>query len=473
MANYNRRHFLQSMGALSFLGGTTALSGLTAMKAHAADTTGYKAMVCILLAGGMDHADTLIPFDQPTYNAYEDVRPNIISNHGGTRDRDQLMALSPVNAADFGGRQVALPIELSEIANMFSNGDAAIVSSVGPLLEPTTRAAIDAGNASLPVRLFSHNDQQSTWMALGPEGERFGWGGKFADAVLRSNPTENPLFATITAANPGVFLAGEMTRQFRTGSNGPANPSILQNEGLLGRTDGDSRARDALRDYLEQTTTSKNNLFQQDLVATNGRAIPNTERFTDALENGVELSTVFPDSSLGRQMKAIADTINIQQFAGNSRQIFYASTGGFDTHNNQANSMPGLHSNLSQSMDAFRRAMIEIGMWNDTTVFTLSDFGRTVVENGDGTDHGWGGHHFVMGGSVAGQRIYGDIPSMNVTGDEYTRSRGRLIPTQSVEQFAATLGDWFGLDSGELASALPNLANFDQKNLGFMGGGSA
>ncbi|MEL7447481.1 MAG: DUF1501 domain-containing protein, partial [Pseudomonadota bacterium] len=185
------------------------------------------------------------------------------------------------------------------------------------------------------------------------------------------------------------------------------------------------------------------------------------------------LSTVFPDTALGGKMKAIAETIAVRSSLNMNRQIFYATVGGFDTHSNQVDELPALHAEIAGAVAAFRTAMQEVSAWNDVTVFTGSDFGRSIIGNGDGTDHGWGGHHFVAGGSVVGKTIYGDMTGFDINGangEQYVSRRGILIPQVSVDQYAATLGRWFGLDAGELVAALPNLANFDQKDLGFLGG---
>ncbi|MEL7453274.1 MAG: DUF1501 domain-containing protein, partial [Pseudomonadota bacterium] len=168
-------------------------------------------------------------------------------------------------------------------------------------------------------------------------------------------------------------------------------------------------------------------------------------------------------------LQTIAETIDVRNELQVSRQVFFAAIGGFDTHSNQANRLPQLQAQISDALAAFRQAMIERGVWDQVTLFTASDFGRTTIDNGDGTDHGWGGHHFVMGGSVQGQRIYGDLPAPNLDLPQYTNSRGRLIPSVSVEQYAATLGRWFGLAEDELVSALPNLSQFAASDLGFMG----
>jgi uncharacterized protein (DUF1501 family) len=198
------------------------------------------------------------------------------------------------------------------------------------------------------------------------------------------------------------------------------------------------------------------------------RSVINNRAYDAALSTSSPVATVFPSSDIGGQLYAVANTIQIRQALDTNRQIFYAFMGGYDTHSGQTGTLPGLQAQLSEAITAFRTAMISMGVWDDVTLFTMSEFGRTTIDNGDGTDHGWGGHQIVTGGSVKGKAIYGDIPPPDFSSQSYTSTHGRMIPKVSVEQFAATLGTWFGLDSTELANALPNLANFNEKNLGFM-----
>jgi uncharacterized protein (DUF1501 family) len=187
-----------------------------------------------------------------------------------------------------------------------------------------------------------------------------------------------------------------------------------------------------------------------------------------ARQNTLPFNTVFADDSVSQQLKAAAETIRAQQFLNVSRQIFFVSTGGYDTHSAQAQTIGRLHANLANGIASFRQAMLEIGRWNDVVAFTASDFGRTQIDNGDGTDHGWGGHHFVAGGGVQGGRLYGNFPEADPTSLDYTSDRGRMIPQVSVEQYAATIGRWFGLDPSEINGVLPNLANFNSSDLGFL-----
>jgi uncharacterized protein (DUF1501 family) len=346
----------------------------------------------------------------------------------------------------------------------------AVIGNVGPLIEPTDRTTYEGQLVRLPPRLFSHNDQQSTWATLGTEGSRYGWGGRFADAALASRPGDNPLFAAISATGNEVFLSGQRARQFRVSSNGSIPEfEMLSNRGLLGNNTAGNDARTRLRAFLARDTIDTPNLFVRDLLAMQSSAITNVDQLRTAAAETPDLTTAFPNTSLGGQLRAIADVIAMRTRLQTRRQVFVASIGGFDSHDNQSNALPGLQTQIDQAITAFVAAMRETGAWNDVTLFTISDFGRTTIENGNGTDHGWGAHQFVVGGSVVGRRIYGSIPDFDLNGPAYTRSRGRLIPGVSVEQFAGTLGRWFGLTSGELQLALPNLRNFSAADLGFMG----
>ena len=478
MANISRRHVLKGLGTAGFASSLGAMSGLGLNNAWAADTGGYKAMVCIFLKGGMDGADTILPYDQASYNQLRNVRDGLFGSYNAdsatsSRNRNNLLRMTLQNAGQFEGREFSMPRELAPLHSMFEGGDLAVVGNVGPLIEPTTRAAMDSNSAILPKRLFSHNDQQSTWMSFGVEGARRGWGGRFMDRVVASAPNQNRVFSAISTTSNDVFLAGENVSQFKVGSGGVREPDLYNNRNLLGYNDGDDAARQKIKAFLAKRDFQSQNIFEQDMALSTAKAVENTEQFAIAQANATPLTTVFANDRVSSQMKSVAETIQIRQFLNVSRQMFYVSTGGYDTHSNQANALGGLHAQLAAAISSFREAMIEIGEWNNVLVFTASDFGRTTIDNGNGTDHGWGAHHFVAGGAVRGGHLYGEVPFADVDSASYTKSRGRLIPTTSVEQYAATMGSWFGLDSGELRSALPNLGNFDAADLGFMGGATS
>lgn len=475
MTKLNRRQFMAGSVA-SFAGATGILGALGSQKAWSADTSGYKALVCVFLLGGLDHADTVLPTDEASYDLLAGIRPGLFNSYGvgsgtSSRDRQNLLGLNPLNTAEFGGRTFGLPAQLSPLREMFNAGELAIVGNVGPLLEPTERTSFEAQSVNIPPRLFSHNDQQSTWMALGVEGTRLGWGGRFADATIAADPSSDPLFAAITASSNDVFLAGEQARQFQAviGGDGAVGINIYERTSLIGGSQRFNAARTELEQFFARQNLGHENLFAQDLSRVSADGIANTGSFNAAIENAMPVSVTFPDTTLGRQLQAIAQAIDVRNEFNVNRQVFYATMGGFDTHSGQADDIPELHTQIAEAFAAFRSALIERNVWNDVTLFTASDFGRTTIDNGDGTDHGWGGHHFVMGGSVAGQRIYGDLPPADLDLPIYTESRGRLIPSTSVEQYAATLGKWFGLDEAEIAVALPNLSQFGAEDLGFMG----
>lgn len=474
MDRISRRLFLHGMAAT---GGLAAISSSFARPALAADTGGYKAMVGVFLKGGLDSNDVVLPMDQVHYDALVNLRQELFGRYAGgatpSRALDALLPLNIGNAGALGGRRFGLAPELSGLQGLFNAGEAALVGNVGPLIQPTTRQQFDDYAVPLPRNLFSHNDQQSTWMALDAEGQRTGWGGKIADIISAASPGTPSIYQNITVSRSDVFLSGEASRPFSVSTGEVDTLDILSRNWLLGGgSDGDAvRAR--LRDALLRRDHGSAFLLERDLAEASAQGIMDNEAFATVKNSAVDaITTVFPDTKLGEQLRAVAETIAIRDSLQVTRQIFYASLNGFDSHRNQANELPALTREISDAFAAFRNAMVEIGQWNNVVVFTFSDFGRTLTDNGNGTDHGWGGHHFVAGGGVRGARVYGDIPVPDLETEFYTPTRGRMIPGLSVEQFGATLGGWFGLNAAELASVFPNLSNFSQSDLGFMGGSS-
>ena len=460
-----RRTFLTGASALSAATLTGLGSSLSAFQASAAETSGYKAIVCLFFLGGLDGHDTVLPYDQASYDRYAAIRASLMDQYanmqgGSTRARDRLLPLSPSNAADFGGRQFALPEELSGIKSLFDDGDAAIVGNVGPLIQPLTAEQFENESVPQPKRLFSHNDQHSTWMSSQPEGAQFGWGGRFADAALAAGANAtNREFTTITSLGNELFLTGADALPYQIGLDGAPEVDAL-NFFADGRgTDAGDAIYQKLRDHFEAMDFESSNLIDRDVSNAMRTALTTNETFNAAFETVQPFSTQFPSNFLGQQLRAIANIVAIRDALLVNRQVFFVAIGGFDTHSNQVNDLPELQREIDGGVVAFFNAMKELGLGSDVTLFTASDFGRTLAINGDGTDHGWGGHHFVVGEAVQGGRIYGDIPPYDF-GHAQDAGSGRLIPTTSVEQFAEPLGRWFGLNDSEIAAALPNLANF-------------
>ncbi|XBQ16000.1 MAG: DUF1501 domain-containing protein [Oceanicaulis sp.] len=455
MTDPTRRTLLAGLGA-----GAALLPSFAGVRAEAAQVGGYKALVCVFLFGGMDGHDVLIPYDQPSYDSFANLRSAIAPE--ATRGRSVLLPLAPRNGAQFGARQFALPPELGGIKQMFDTGRASVVANVGPLVRPTDRRQYQDRAVDLPPRLFSHNDQQSVWQANAPEGARFGWGGLFADAALASgaNPGANA-FTTVSTSGDSLFLTGERTAPFNLGSRGPTQIRELRDaERRRDRSDANEQAYQRLRRHFSAADYRGNNLIARDVAAIMGTSLESNEAFLEAVAQPPVLGTDFPASRLGGQLRVIAETIAIRARLGVGRQVFFAATGGYDTHSNQVQSMPALLAELDAAITAFQSSMEYLGADRDVTLFTGSDFGRTFAINGDGTDHGWGGHHFVVGGAVNGGNIFGDPPPPGFD-HAWDAGRGRLIPGLSVDQYAASLGSWFGLSGPELEAALPNLRNFD------------
>jgi len=475
MTYINRRRFLKSSSALGFTAGTGLLAAIGASSANAANTSGYKALICLFFKGGMDQSDFILPVDKPSHDALGALRPDLFDSYNvgsgsSSRDRENLLKLNASNINGFGGREFGLAPEMSELHSLFESGNAAIIGNVGPLIEPTTRTTMAGLSARIPERLFSHNDQQSMWTSFGVEGSKIGWGGRFSDAAINSDATTNRIFTAISTSGNDVFLSGEMAKQFAAPVGIPEAARILRQRTRFGSGRNSDAARAAIEDHLAAANITSTNLYAKDLIDINRRTLENATSFRSAIETGTSVSEEFPESQLGRQLQTVANTIAARGIFNVSRQVFYVAIPGFDTHNGQTRNMPILQADISSSVAAFQRAMNELGVEQDVTLFTASDFGRTVISNKAGTDHGWGGHHFVVGGAVQGKRIYGTIPEYDVGAETYTESRGRLIPSVSVDQYAASLGTWFGLSENELNDALPNLNNFSVKDLGLFQG---
>ena len=461
MAYYNRRKFLSTMSATGFGASTGLLSAFASSQtANAMTSTDYKALVCIFFKGGLDAIDTLLPFDQPSYDTLRSIRRNIFDSYGvgsgsSSRDLQNLIELGELSGS--GGRRFALPPEMSRMAELYQSGDLAVVGNVGPLIEPVTRSSILNFTSALPRSLFSHNDQQSTWMSGAIEGQRNGWG---ADYARLSTSEANRTFAAVTAGGSDIFLNGGGIQQYVARAGGVSEPQIVEGFSILGSARDSDSIRDILRDHFSSSDVNSDSFLVQDIANIFAASRNSNSRYFDALQSSAPLSTDFPTTGLGSQLQVIAKTIQLQSSLNANRQVFYATIGGFDTHSGQTNDLPDLQQEISDAIWAFQNAMNELSLSNQVTTFTGSDFGRTLTNNGDGTDHGWGGHHFVVGGAVKGQNILGTIPEFDVQSEAYTQTGARMIPTTSVDEYAATLGRWFGISDTDLSTVLPFWDNF-------------
>jgi uncharacterized protein (DUF1501 family) len=358
---------------------------------------------------------------------------------------------------------------LAEIATLFEQDAAcAICANVGPLIEPTTKDQLLSQSVRLPPQLFSHNDQQDQWHSLrGDQATHSGWAGRVADVLTdpaSANPLVQPITLNISLSGQTLFQAGASTVPYTMGASGP---EIFF--GLDGQ-DGLSLARRAA--YERIIAATQRTMYERAFSGVQQRALQSAQRINNALSqvrapNPLAFGTMFPASPLGTQLRTVAEMIAVRDTLNASRQIFFVSTGGFDTHDNQLTDQPGLFTNLSRCIDAFYRATVEMGVAGNVTTFTQSDFGRTLTSNGDGTDHAWGGIQFVVGGAVHGRTMVGRYPLLQIGGAEDVGG-GRMIPALSADQYAATLARWFGVPDARLASVAPNIDHFAQRDLGFL-----
>ena len=491
----SRREFLRRAAILSGSVGPAALpfamNMATMNAAHAQSTTGYKALVCLFLYGGNDSANMVLPTDTTSWNTYSTVRataPDPIALRAeGTPADTGAAAASP---AALGGvlrltpnftafpvnnsRTFALHPSMPEMRSLFDAGRVAVIANAGPLITPLTKDEYRANSAAKPrpAKLFSHNDQQSTWQALGPEGVRTGWGGRFGDLLAGAN--SNTVFTSISVGGNAVFMAGDTVFQYQVGTGGAV---AIGN--ISGTLYGSAAAATSYRNIItannapnsvvhllgrEQTNMTKRSIDAQ--VAFQGAFAP-TATTVAAPSQYVQPSTrTNQNNGLAQQLQTVARIISVRSTLGAGRQVFFVSMGGFDTHDNQNRGQADLMARLSHAINYFDGVMATMGMSNNVTLFTASDFGRTFTSNGDGTDHGWGAHHFVHGGAVNGKEIYGRFPQVGLNQPDEVGS-GSFLPGVSVDQIGGTLGKWFGISNTNLNMVFPNLRNF-QADLGFM-----
>jgi uncharacterized protein (DUF1501 family) len=353
--------------------------------------------------------------------------------------------------------------------DLFASGRLAVLPNVGPLVRPTTKAQYQTAASSghqLPPQLFSHNDQQDQWHSLrGRAVMRSGWAGRVAD-LLAAQTGSQQLALNVSLAGQTLFQAGEVARPYVSGANGAASFTGFGTTGVNG---GRRTSYEAVLNASTASTT--NTMYERSFAAVQRRALQYADRVNAAIAAGPNFAAL-PNTGvtltpLQTQLRTVAKMIASRAQLSMSRQIFFVSVGGFDQHDTLLADQPGLLTNVSNSMKMFHDAMGEIGMHNSVTMFTHSDFGRTLTSNGDGSDHAWGGVQLVAGGAVRGGRFYGDYPLLEI-GSTLEIGGGRIIPTVSVDQYAATLARWFGVADADLAKVAPSIGNFAQRDLGFL-----
>jgi len=448
-----RRQFLHGLGALG-AAATLAQMALFSQRAQAA-TNDYKALVCVFLFGGNDGNNTLVPIDATGYANYAAIRGRI------ALPQANLVPLPETT----GTARFGLHPNLAALLPLWQAGQVGILLNAGTLVQPLTVASYADPTALKPESLFSHADQQGQWQAsISTQPSRTGWGGRLADQFASLN-SASTVPAMVSATGTNLFVTGAASSALTI----PVSGSF----GIRG-FDGSAGANARLTALHQLLGLDRD----EDLVAAAGdissAAIADSAIVAPLLSAGnTESATAFIGltSNIALQLLAVSKLIEGRAALGLSRQVFMVSLGSFDTHTNELARQSNLFGQLAPALAAFQKSMVALGVANQVTTFTVSDFSRTFLPNtAEGTDHAWGNHHFVMGGAVKGQAYYGTYPTLALGGPDDV-GEGRWIPTISVDQYAATLATWFGLASGSLPTVLPNIGAFPVSNLGFMSSG--
>ncbi len=525
MSPATRREILRRATALSCVGAAASTFGfqLAAMGSAAAQTApAYKALVCLFMFGGNDSNNTVLATDNDSWSRYWSARGTGASPialmpagtpatpPGGTNPITGrllptgngayafpeawggVLPIATVNpnpvppGTNASARTFALNPHLAALLPVWQAGRLAVAANVGPLIVPTSRADYQQRRVPLPANLMSHNDQQSTWQAGAAEGARRGWGGLIADQFLAANGT-NSVFTAISTAGNAVMLSGQAVVQYQMSTNQttPAvriNAATSNNTTVFGAPGAGARVREIVRD------TAGTSYFMQDYGAKVVRSQDFAEllnaQFASPAITGIAAPTQLVNpitrtaqaNSLAVQLQTVAKVIASNAVLGVRRQVFFVSIGGFDNHNAQNTSQSPLLARIAHALAYFDATLANlngIDMRPQVTTFTASDFSRTWTTNGDGTDHAWGSHQFIMGGDARGGSVYGQFPTVGIdaAGFQNPNMQGNImIPTMSVDQYGGTLGRWFGLADGQLDTIFPNLRNFSSRNVGFMNG---
>jgi len=450
----SRRELLRASccTAASF-GMTAALGRLNMIHALAAGpASGYQALVCIFLFGGNDSNNLIVPNDTAGYQNYATIRQNLALAQG---------SLLPI-VAKTGKVPYGLHPQLPGLQGLFNGGQLAVVANAGTLSQPLTQAQYKQGTGSIPVNLFSHSDQQGQWQTAQFDGSGLtGWAGRTADVLQPMN--SGAQFPPITSVAGGAIICtGAQTQPYALipGSS----------PGLTGYSSGSASANARLVGFQQLLTFDSGISLVQDTSGVMSQSLAQSAVLATALKSLPSLQTQFPSTGLGGQLQQVAQIMQARSALGLQRQIFFCSLGGFDTHSAQLPTQQSLFSQLDSAMSAFYNATVELGVQQQVTSFTLSDFSRTFQPGSNGgTDHAWGSHHLVMGGAAVGGDVYGTFPQLALGGPDDVGNNGRWIPSTSVDQYGATLATWFGVAAADLPTVFPNLPNFTTPTMSFLG----
>jgi uncharacterized protein (DUF1501 family) len=454
----NRRNFI-GQASCAAVGSTSLLSTLTsflmtnsAVAQNVADFNDYRALVCLFLPGGNDSFNMLVPTDT-AYSEYQTIRQDL------ALPQNTLLPISPINNA---GRPLALHPGLTGIKYLFDNEHLSFIANVGSLVRPTTKTDYNNGT-SIPYGVFSHSDQQEQWQSSIPDVRSgLGWAGRVADMLISANKNSS-VSMNISISGNNLWQVGNQVYPYTVNANGavPLTGYGTNNTmNLIRKTAIDNQLAQEYNNVLEKTfaNVKRNSLDAYDQF----KAATDTPLPADNLGSG----------PLGNSLRQVAKVIGGRNVLAAKRQIFYIQWGGWDFHDNVLTNMATMMPIVSDAMKAFYDLLTAMNVQNNVTLFSASEFGRSLTSNAQGSDHAWGGHQFVMGGAVNGKRIYGAYPDLYAN-NALDTGRGRIIPTTSVDQLAAELALWLGVSKSDLPIILPNISRFYNINsisnpIGFM-----
>ena len=450
----DRRTFIKTLlsGSVGTATASGILSNLTLINSALAQSTrrfdDYKALVCVFLYGGNDSFNMLVPTSNLPYQTYQSIRQTLAYS------QDSLLSISPMNEVPY---QVGMPNAMALLQPLFQQKELAFLANTGPLLQPVTKAqALQQANL-LPPQLFSHNDQQKHWQTSWPQQTvQTGWAGRMADLIMDTN---NPLSMNLSLDGNNILQTGTRSIPYSLNTSG-VEPFELLN--------GEQPWNEQRISAYDKLIASNNHILGKAHSDIYQRAQSNIGLLTNAINNAPISTVTYPNNNFAKQLQMVATLASSQQSLSQQRQVFFVGLGGFDTHDNQAVKHPQLLLKLSRALASFSQDLKQLNLFDQVTTFTMSDFGRTLTSNGDGTDHGWGGHQIMLGGAVKGGNIYGHLPEDLSLNSDDDLADGRMLPSTSVDQYAATLAKWFGLSDHEISAVFPNLSRFASSNLGFM-----
>ncbi|MFK8050361.1 MAG: DUF1501 domain-containing protein [Halioglobus sp.] len=444
----SRRNFLShscSLGVASATLGSSLLQLGLARHAAAQSATGYRALVCILLAGGNDSYNMLVPVDDDQHREYSLLRSDL------ALDQSSLLTLPGTSSA---GRRYGVHPGMQGVRELYGSGDLAMVANVGTLLEAFNSSAFDSGSARLPLGLFSHADQINQWQTAKPDARiAQGWAGRMAD-ILQDVNLANGVSMNISLSGTNVYQSGNTISEYSVSPEGDGAVGIESYDD--GSEFGDLRKR--MVDSL--VNARQRHIFRAEYNRRLSESIAAQAVFVGALASSPTLTTTFSGNPLSQSLRQVARIIGARSSLGAARQTFFITLGDWDHHDDVIEKQAVMLPQVSAALQEFRNALVELAVVDDVTTFTSSDFGRTLTSNGKGSDHGWGGHHMVMGGSVEGGQIVGEYPELRAN-NPLDVGRGVYAPTLSVDEYFAELALWFGVARSDLVEVLPNIGSFN------------